>query len=1026
MANKPTKPNFPLGLESQDQSVFQEGILNNGVVEHGPDAVMTVPETPDASGVPSAVRYNEDDDQFEGYYNEGGWLPLGGGNGGRWELLPYASSTLLQAGRAYLVDNTDGVSTVLFPSPKRIGDSVTVCDLYGKFSTYPLTVDGNGKSIYGSADSMTISTDNVSATFTWTGEARGWVITSGVGLGQGRVYSREIYSQILSATTPSIILSTQPSIVDVYVDGKRLKESLYTLDGYEVKFDPALASDSDVQIIQYIPIQLGAGGGGSGGTVITWEYNGGSAIGGETQIVLDVVVDSVSEIYIRGQRQQIGRGFTFDAATSTITLADELETGDDVVVIINGDPTVYNQIDRTPWEVARANNVSNAEVILSTDKQTALDGKTILYDVVTQISWGVPEGVPVGAKISNVSSGVLTYNPGGISVNLLELVNRKNIRELWKRSLAELDVTLVAGSFEEGGTVTNAKEALWFQAAGICYTWGGTFNKSVAAKSTPASTGGVNPASWSPVTDSLYSMLSAASGAALIGGLSFVNPQMFGGVGSTTIDNTDAVQAAAAAAEARGCELNLIGGPWRITKTIDMTNIRRVSTDISGRFLVDPTNFTAKHTNGYVITWGNPDTAYGTERCNHNVLVGTLLVTADNRTNSLHGIFVKGALLNFGAMRAVGFNGFGIRLGATWDSTFLSLSTELCGNTTDYALSVDPFGDTSNCLNIGRIQCERAYHKQMRINVIRSEIHNIHAERMYILTLNDGATSLPSGLTYENSYFLLSNSAVYQGVIDALESSAIGTVTTTPSVRLSLYASSAVALGLGTCIVTTTYGQTSTIDSTTFYKYYNPGYPVTLTSCRMISTETNDGLALLGGSGITMINCVMDIIQPDYSTSKLVLRGCTINRDLSNTRTGVSGVLFDACVFGGSIRETGPTDSNEPMKFLNCTIKGTFVGSYQHRCVMEGGWVASINLASRSFAKFINVRSASFNYTGDRGFITRGCEIENVIAWGTPGFGSYKVGERTQRCGAMVSGNGIEFINTTNNGASFVAITSLP
>lgn len=418
MANKPTKPNFPLGLESQEQSVFQEGILNNGVVEHGPDAVMTVPETPDASGVPSAVRYNEDDDQFEGYYNEGGWLPLGGGNGGRWEALPHASSSLLQAGRAYLVDNTDGASTVLFPSPKRIGDSVTVCDLYGKFSTYPLTVDGNGKSIYGSADSMTISTDNVSATFTWTGEARGWVITSGVGLGQGRVYSREIYSQVLSAETSSITLSTQPTIVDVYADGKRLKESLYTLDGYEVKFDPALASGSDVQIIQYIPIQLGVGGGGSGGTVITWEYNGGAAVGGETQIVLDVVVDSVSEIYIRGQRQQIGRGFTFDAETSTITLADELETGDDVVVIINGDPTVYNQIDRTPWEVARANNVSNDEVILSTDKQTVLDGKTVLYDVATQTSWGIPSGIPSGVKISNVSEGTLVYTPGGVIVHL--------------------------------------------------------------------------------------------------------------------------------------------------------------------------------------------------------------------------------------------------------------------------------------------------------------------------------------------------------------------------------------------------------------------------------------------------------------------------------------------------------------------------------------------------------------------------------------------------------------------------------
>ncbi len=485
MANKPTKPNFPLGLESQDQSVFQEGILNNGVVEHGPDAVMTVPETPDASGVPSAVRYNEDDDQFEGYYNEGGWLPLGGGNGGRWEALPHASSSLLQAGRAYLVDNTDGVSTVLFPSPKRIGDSVTVCDLYGKFSTYPLTVDGNGKSIYGSADSMTISTDNVSATFTWTGEARGWVITSGVGLGQGRVYSREIYSQILSATTPSITLSTQPSIVDVYVDGKRLKESLYTLDGYEVKFDPALASGSDVQIIQYIPIQLGAGGGGSGGTVITWEYNGGSAIGGETQIVLDVVVDSVSEIYIRGSRQQIGRGFTFDPATSTITLADELEAGDDVVVVINGDPTVYNQIDRTPWEVARANNVSNSEVILSTDKTSVLDGKTIIYDVLEQKAWGIPSGIPSGAKISNVSSGVLIYTPGNVSKNLIELMCKKNIRELWRRTLIEFGVNLVAGSFEEGAVLNNSNDAIWYFSGGQCYFYSGNFPKVIEPNSYP-------------------------------------------------------------------------------------------------------------------------------------------------------------------------------------------------------------------------------------------------------------------------------------------------------------------------------------------------------------------------------------------------------------------------------------------------------------------------------------------------------------------------------------------------------------
>ena len=423
MANKATKPNFPLGLESQEQSIFQEGLLNNGVMEHGPDAVMTVPETIDASGIPSAIRYNATDDQFEGYYADGGWMAMGGGGSGRWVLLPHADTTTLQLGRAYLVDNSPGASTVVFPSPKRVGDSITLTDLKGKFSTYPLSVDGGGNAIYGSVEPMTISTDNVSATFTWTGDGRGWIITAGVGLGQGRVYSREIYSQILSAETVSITLSTQPSIVDVYVNGKRLKESLYTLNGYDVQFDPHLVEGDDVQIIQYIPIQLGNGGnGGGGGTVITWIYNGGAANGGETEITLDIVVDSVSEIYIRGSRQQIGLGFEFDPETSKITLADALEQGDDVVVVINGDPTVYNQIDRTPWEVARANNVSNAEVILSTDKQTALDGKTVIYDVATQTSWGIPEGLPTGVKITSVSpSGVLVYSPGTASVQMEKL-----------------------------------------------------------------------------------------------------------------------------------------------------------------------------------------------------------------------------------------------------------------------------------------------------------------------------------------------------------------------------------------------------------------------------------------------------------------------------------------------------------------------------------------------------------------------------------------------------------------------------
>ena len=257
MANKPTQPMFPLGLATEEQSELA-GILNTGVIEHGPDAVLTVPEGTAVDGVPSSIRYNATDDSFEGFYENGGWLPMGGG-GIRWEALPHASTAPLAEGRGYLVDNTTGASTVVLPTPTRIGDSVTICDAYGKFSVYPLTIDPDSNLLYGSTEPMTISTGNVSATFTWSGEARGWIITSGVGLGQGRVYSRTIYTDTLTAETAQITLVSKPSIVDVYVDGKRILDSKYSLDGNDVNFSPSLASGSELQIIEYVPIQLGTG-----------------------------------------------------------------------------------------------------------------------------------------------------------------------------------------------------------------------------------------------------------------------------------------------------------------------------------------------------------------------------------------------------------------------------------------------------------------------------------------------------------------------------------------------------------------------------------------------------------------------------------------------------------------------------------------------------------------------------------------------------------------------------------------------
>lgn len=95
--------------------------------------------------------------------------------------------------------------------------------------------------------------------------------------------------------------------------------------------------------------------------------------------------------------------------------------------------------------------------------------------------------------------------------------NIDNLREQWRRQLAEVGLTLVDGSFEEGATVSAATDAVWHIAGGQCYTWGGTLPKTVPAGSTPETAGGVG--AWAGVGDvSLRSDLADDDGVDLVNG----------------------------------------------------------------------------------------------------------------------------------------------------------------------------------------------------------------------------------------------------------------------------------------------------------------------------------------------------------------------------------------------------------------------------------------------------------------------------------------------------------------------------
>lgn len=253
---------------------------------------------------------------------------------------------------------------------------------------------------------------------------------------------------------------------------------------------------------------------------INWLYNNGAAVGGEQVIDIPYTFQSVPAVYKNGLRfykTLSSESYTIDSDNNRIILTEPLSTNDRLIVQLGGEAQVLETVDRTIQEVARAANVKDSEVILSTDVTQVLNGKKVVYDVLTQHIYGLPT-LPHNVYINAVSNRQLTYSPGNITVTLLDSYQQQNTRELWRRSLAEAGLTLVGGSFEDGATANSATDVVWHIAAGQCYSWDGALPKIVSAGSTPESSGGVGLGAWVSVgVASLKSELAKPTGAGFSG-----------------------------------------------------------------------------------------------------------------------------------------------------------------------------------------------------------------------------------------------------------------------------------------------------------------------------------------------------------------------------------------------------------------------------------------------------------------------------------------------------------------------------
>lgn len=153
---------------------------------------------------------------------------------------------------------------------------------------------------------------------------------------------------------------------------------------------------------------------------INWLYNGGNAVGGEQVIFIPYTFQSVPAIYKNGARYYAGlvdKSYTVDVANQRILLTEPLATNDRLIVTVGGEATTIIMSDRSIQEIARSANVKDSEVILSTDTTQVLNGKKVIYDVVSQRIYGLPT-LPTNVYINTVSEGQLTYSPGNITVTL--------------------------------------------------------------------------------------------------------------------------------------------------------------------------------------------------------------------------------------------------------------------------------------------------------------------------------------------------------------------------------------------------------------------------------------------------------------------------------------------------------------------------------------------------------------------------------------------------------------------------------
>lgn len=90
------------------------------------------------------------------------------------------------------------------------------------------------------------------------------------------------------------------------------------------------------------------GNNGNASTYVVWGY---TATGGENTITVPIDTVGVAFITVDGFTQTNGKGYSFNAESGVVTLAQSLETGEEVLMFLTGMPAVPDTLSIDNWRV---------------------------------------------------------------------------------------------------------------------------------------------------------------------------------------------------------------------------------------------------------------------------------------------------------------------------------------------------------------------------------------------------------------------------------------------------------------------------------------------------------------------------------------------------------------------------------------------------------------------------------------------------------------------------------------------------